>query len=150
MRSIGSSIGCCLPRTTEDTDSLKHPEPNLSSLNNDNEISVVIESNRTEEAKCLEFDKNQETNGSSSAPAIAGKEPDPAEETAGDDADVAEVSGRKDERLQAESGGNGSCQVVTVAVAARKGGEKKVGTLLAAAMEKYAVPRSSCYHGVTK
>lgn len=30
------------------------------------------------------------------------------------------------------------------------GGEKKVGTLLAAAMRKYAVPRSSCYHGVTK
>ncbi|XP_020575716.1 AP2-like ethylene-responsive transcription factor PLT2 [Phalaenopsis equestris] len=29
-------------------------------------------------------------------------------------------------------------------------GEKKVGTLLAAAMRKYAVPRSSCYHGVTK
>lgn len=28
--------------------------------------------------------------------------------------------------------------------------EKKVGTLLAAAMRKYAVPRSSCYHGVTK
>ncbi|PKA66627.1 AP2-like ethylene-responsive transcription factor AIL5 [Apostasia shenzhenica] len=31
-----------------------------------------------------------------------------------------------------------------------KCGEKRVGGLLAAAMKKYTVPRSSCYHGVTK
>nr|AGI62038.1 AP2-2 [Erycina pusilla] len=30
------------------------------------------------------------------------------------------------------------------------GSEKKVGSILAATMRKYAVPRSSCYHGVTK
>ncbi|XP_020110672.1 AP2-like ethylene-responsive transcription factor AIL1 [Ananas comosus] len=33
---------------------------------------------------------------------------------------------------------------------AGKGEEKKVGSLLAAAMKKYAVPRSSSYHGVTR
>lgn len=51
----------------------------------------------------------------------------PVAEIAGDDADVAE-----DSRSSVSSG------------------EKKVGTLLAAAMKKYAVPRSSSYHGVTK
>ena len=133
----------------EDTDSLEDPGPHLSSLESNNESSVVIESDRIEEANCFVSNESQETNGSSSAPAIAGKESDPAE-IAGDDAEVAEVSGRKDESLGAESRGNGPCQAVTVAVADQKGGEKKVGTLLAAAMKKYAVPRSSCYHGVTK
>ncbi|KAG0476227.1 hypothetical protein HPP92_013068 [Vanilla planifolia] len=33
---------------------------------------------------------------------------------------------------------------------ASKCGEKRVGGVLATAMRKYAVPKSSCYHGVTK
>ncbi|KAG1342467.1 AP2-like ethylene-responsive transcription factor BBM1 [Cocos nucifera] len=44
---------------------------------------------------------------------------------------------------------NGSGPVVALA-ASGKSPEKKVGTLLAAAMKKYAAPRSSSYHGVTK
>ncbi|XP_008808053.1 AP2-like ethylene-responsive transcription factor AIL1 [Phoenix dactylifera] len=44
---------------------------------------------------------------------------------------------------------NGSRSVADMA-APGKSPEKKVGTLLAAAMKKYAAPRSSSYHGVTK
>ncbi|XP_073103529.1 AP2-like ethylene-responsive transcription factor BBM1 isoform X2 [Elaeis guineensis] len=44
---------------------------------------------------------------------------------------------------------NGNGPVVALA-ASGKSPEKKVGILLAAAMKKYAAPRSSSYHGVTK
>lgn len=77
-------------------------------------------------------DRNQEIDELTSSPAAIA------------DDEVAGVSGRKEESLEADV-------AATVAVAAApKSGEKKVGTLLAAAMKKYAVPRSSCYHGVTK
>lgn len=44
---------------------------------------------------------------------------------------------------------NGSGSVVALD-APGKSPDKKVGTLLAAAMKKYSAPRSSSYHGVTK
>lgn len=79
-------------------------------------------------------------NGSSSSPAIAGRDTVAA--------DAEELSIREGESLEVESAGSNG---VTVAVAGQKsGGEKKVGTLLAAAMKKFAVPRSSSYRGVTK
>lgn len=121
---------------SEDAGSLKDPEPSSCPTNNIVEISDAIETTiRQQEAVCLE--SGHEINGTM---------------IAGDGVDVAEDSGRKDESLEVEeSRSNGeSCRDVTLAVAAPKGGEKKVGSLLAAAMKKYAVPRSSSYHGVTK
>lgn len=91
------------------------------------------------EPKTSERVENRELDGSTPSPAIDGKEYHRPQEIVGVGADVAEASRREEESLD-----------VTVAVAAPKSGEKKVGTLLAAAMKKYAVPRSSCYHGVTK
>ncbi|KAJ6843721.1 AP2-like ethylene-responsive transcription factor AIL1 [Iris pallida] len=60
-------------------------------------------------------------------------------------------SGRVDGVPGASRSGGGDGQALTVAVPPKAtAGERKVGSLVAAAMKKFAVPRSSSYHGVTK
>lgn len=44
--------------------------------------------------------------------------------------------------------GNGAMEILPMSSA--NCGEKRVGSVLAAAMRKYSVPKSSCYHGVTR
>ncbi|XP_020697705.1 AP2-like ethylene-responsive transcription factor BBM2 [Dendrobium catenatum] len=59
---------------------------------------------------------------------------------------ISESSGPRN--ATSEVAGNGSMEILPIVPA--NCGEKRVGSVLAVAMRKYAVPKSSCYHGVTR
>ncbi|KAI0495463.1 hypothetical protein KFK09_021764 [Dendrobium nobile] len=80
--------------------------------------------------------------------AVASGQPD-ADRVEGQSVDHQEAGAQESFAGQNTSFLEGNSMEIMPVVPANSG-EKKVGTLLAAAMRKYAVPRSSCYHGVTK